>query len=705
VRRTIRTVVTCLLIVSTVGALRAQQPTFSSRADVVTVDVVVFDRQGNPVEGLQQSDFTVREDGKSQNIVAFDRVTLRGSAAAPPAAQRIATNATRPDAAGRWFFLVFDDVNVQPRSTQRAREVIAQLINTVLQPGDNVMIAVSSGGSTWAGQLPQDREDLLAFVNRLQGEHRVETGPERIWDHEAMGITLGRDKQAEAQVARRYFESGQLLEGAITPTPGTQLPEGGSLSDSLGVSPGLAMIRAKASQTYTVARSRLQQSLGRLERMSAALAEARGRKTLLVFSEGFIHDSTLPNFRTVVQAARNANVAVHFVDVGGTMGTLGGAGLPGGGAEQGVAVNEQDVTTSMALATREGDGARSVAKETGGSTISGSNLLAGLTRVVRESRAYYLLGYSSNNSKRDGKFRQIQVTVNRPGVTVRARGGYYAASDREPRPTPEDKLNPDVRAALDSPFGAPDLPMRLASYALAPQPDGKVQTLLVAEADIAPLKLQQFLGNYSAKLDSYVLVHDRDRDSLQRDEKLVEISLPPEVYQEAVKTGLPVVREFQLAPGHYQATVVLRDQKTGLLGSVRQDFEIPDPATFHLSTPIVTDIVQQASGTTVSRPIPVAHRAFPAGSRVYTSFDVFGASQPPAGAQVTLSYELRRADGTPVSAGQPQALRPNARGQFSVTMAVTLPQGAAGEHELVLKVRDDAAGKSLEVVEPLTVTR
>jgi VWFA-related protein len=689
---------TCALIVAPLSDIRAQQPTFTSRADVVTVDVVVFDRQGNPVEGLKQGDFTIREDGRTQDVVAFDAVSLRNQTAAPPTAQRIATNAGRPDAAGRWFFLVFDDANVQPRSTERARAVMTQLINSVLRPGDNVMIAVSSGGPTWTGQLPQDREDLLAFINRLQGEHRVETGPERIWDSEAMGIALGRDKQAQAQVARRYFESGLLLEGAITPSQ--------ELREALDVSPGIALIQAKARQTYTVARSRLQQSLGRLERMSAALAEARGRKTLLIFSEGFIYDTTLPNFRTVVQAARNANVAVHFVDVTGSMGALGGGGLPGGGAEQGVAVSEQDVTTAMALATRESDGVRSIAKETGGSTIAGTNLMAGLARVVAESRAYYLLGYSPSNAKRDGKFRQIQVAVNRPDVTVRARGGYYAASDREPPATPDDKLNPEVRAALDSPFGAPDLPMRLASYVLAPQPDGKVQTLLVAEADIAPLKLQQFLGNYSAKLDSYVLVHDRDRDELQRDEKLVEISLPPALYQEAVKTGLPLVREFQLPPGHYQATIVLRDQKTGLLGSVRQDFEVPQPTAFHLSTPIITDLSQQVPGTTAVRPIPIAHRTFPAGSRLFAAFEVFGATQPPAGAaQVTLSYVLRRADGTEVSAGQPQALRPNARGQFSVTMGVTLPQGTAGDHELVLRVRDDGAGRTLETVEPLTVTR
>jgi hypothetical protein len=102
----------------------------------------------------------------------------------------------------------------------------------------------------------------------------------------------------------------------------------------------------------------------------------------------------------------------------------------------------------------------------------------------------------------------------------------------------------------------------------------------------------------------------------------------------------------------------------------------------------------------------VAHRSFAAGSRVFAAFDVLGVSRP-AGAEprVSLSYALRRADGTPVATFQPQALRPNARGQFSVTLGVTLPQDAVGDHQLVLTVRDDVAGKSIEIVEPLTITR
>jgi VWFA-related protein len=683
-----------LLAVTATASGSAQQPTFPSRVELVTVDAVVFDRQGSPVEGLTRGDFTVREDGRPQDVAAFEAVSLQQAADLPRRRSRISTNDERPDAAGRWFFLMFDDVNITQFATARARETIVQFIERALRPGDRVMIAPASGGSNWVGELPQDRQDLLAFVQRLQGERRVETGAGRIWDYEAMGITLGRDRQAEAQVARRYFENGLIQEA--------QLSNDREIRDNFSdVAPGLQAIRIKARQTYTEARSRLQVSLGTLERMAAALANARGRKTLLFFSEGFIMDTTLANFRSLLQAARNANVAVHFVDVRSPGGDL---GQPSGGADVGRIVQDNDATIAMGFAPRESEGIRSVASETGGTTVSGTNLLPQLTRIANEGRAYYLLGYSPRNTARDGKFRKIEVTVNRPGVTVRARGGYFAASPDKGAPQPDpDKLNPDVRAALDSPFGASGIPMRLTSYVLGPQVGGKVQTLLVAEADLASLGLQARNGRYTAMLDSYVLVHDRERDALERNERVVELNLPPDAYAQVARSGLPLQREFALDPGRYQATVLVRDRATGILGSVRHDFEVTPPREFRITTPIVTDVVQGATPGQSPRPVPIARRVFKGGTRIAVAFEVLGARETAGAPQVGVAYTLRRSDGTQVAASAPQALKPNTLGQLGATIGILLPTGASGEHELHLSVRDEQAVRVIEHVETLEI--
>ena len=689
--RTARLALATVFVAAAAISPAAQQPTFPSRVELVTVDVVVFDRQGNPVQGLTREDFTIREDGRPQAIAAFESVSLaQPSTAAALQRSRISTNDAPADAAARWFFVVFDDVNISQLATARAREALTRFITEVLRAGDRVMIAPASGGSNWIGELPQDRDDLLAFVQRLQGERRVSTGADHIQDHEAMAIARGRDPQAQAQVMRRFYENGVIAEA-----PPTNITE-------LQISPAVALVQARARQVYTEARARMQTSLGTLDRLAQALADARGRKTLLLFSEGFVMDTTLQDFRTLLRGAQNANVAVHFVDVGNPGGDL---GQPAGGADVARAVQENDTTIAMALSARESEGTRSIAAQTGGSTIAGTDLVSGLRRAANAGRMYYLLGYSPANAARDGEFRRIEVTVNRPDVTVRARGGYFAPTNERDTPrTDPDSLDPDVRAALDSPFGAAGLPMRLASYVFGAAPDGKVRTLLVAEADIRPLGLQQFLGNYSAKLDSYMLVHHRDRGSLERDERLVELTMPPAVFEQAQQAGVPIQRELQLEPGNYQATLLLRDRATGTIGSVRHEFEVPAPDRFRITTPVVTDVVQPpAAAGGMPRPVPIARRTFKAGARIAAAFEVLGATVPGAPAPpVSVSYALRRADGTDVTAGAPQRLRPNAQGGFPVTIGAALP-ATPGDYTLHLLVRDEQAQRTVEHVEPLTL--
>jgi hypothetical protein len=363
--------------------------------------------------------------------------------------------------------------------------------------------------------------------------------------------------------------------------------------------------------------------------------------------------------------------------------------------------------TLQAFASRESEGTRSIAVDTGGSVIAGTNLLEGLRRVANEGRSYYLLGYSPTNNRRDGRFRKIEVTVNRPGVTVRARQGYFAASDERetPRSTSPDKLDPAVRAGLDSPFGATGIPLRLTSYVFGSQGAGKAQALLVAEADLAPLRLSPKDGRYNAVFDSYVLVHDRGRDSLERDERVVELNVPANAFAPLAQRGLPIQREFALEPGRYQATLLLRDRATGTIGSVRHEFEVPAAEGFRITTPIVTDIVQPpAAAGQAPRLVPVAHRTFKAGTRIAAAFEVQGAAdKAPAGAQVSVAYSLRSVDGKEVAASPAQSLKANGRRQLPVTIGISLPAAVSGEHELHLSVRDEQAVRVIEHVERITV--
>ena len=78
------------------------------------------------------------------------------------------------------------------------------------------------------------------------------------------------------------------------------------------------------------------------------------------------------------------------------------------------------------------DTLRMLAENTDGIALVNSNdLKKQMRRLADDLSSYYLIGYASTNAKLDGGFRTIKVRVSRPGVDVRARHGYRAATAAE----------------------------------------------------------------------------------------------------------------------------------------------------------------------------------------------------------------------------------------------------------------------------------
>lgn len=703
-----RTLVLAALAAAAATAAPAQSPrpapepspaVFASGVEMVTVDAVVLGQDGRPVEGLKAGDFVVKEDGKAQAVTAFEASLLAESAPTEVASRsRISTNAAPPPRAERLFAVVFDDANLTQYTSPRARQAIVDLIREGLRDGDQVTVVPTAGGAWWTGRLPEDRERLLAFVGRLEGKWRPSTGADRIWDHEAMAITLGRDPKMMAYVARRYFENNLIPESYPS--------YDAVVARELDVSPGLALIRMKAQETYTAATSRLRATLDTLARVADSLAPVRGRKNILLVSEGFILDRSQTEFRELVQAARRGNTAVHFLDAKGPEGFLGQPGMPGGSADQGRDVEEQDTSTVWALAGLSVEGSRSVASDTGGTVVPATAGLArAMARIVEQSRAYYLLGYVSSNKKRDGHYRKIEVAVSRPGLEVQARRGYYAPREGEVRKPDPDRLEPAVRAALDAPFASGALPLRLTSYVFGPAPEGKVQVVLAAEVDVASLGLVPRGGRVSLALDTFVLVDARDAAQAARQQKLLEMDLPEAHLEQVRRGGVPIAREFQLAPGPYQARLLVRDKASGRLGSVRHEFEVPEPGRLRVSTPILTDGFQTGGPSGPPRPMPVAHRAFRAGSRLGYAFEVHGAAPDPVagGPRVKASHVVRSADGREVLSSASRPLTAAAVGAAPSQLVLFEAPAQPGDYSVELKVVDEAGGQTLDVTDPFTV--
>src|SRR5438046_6016760 len=135
--------------------------------------------------------------------------------------------------------------------------------------------------------------------------------------------------------------------------------------------------------------------------------------------------------RAAVNAAVRANVALYPVDARGLQ-----AVVPGGSARQGSrgglsAFSGSAMSRQVSQLAAQQETLTSLASDTGGTAFMDSNDFGeAFARVERDISSYYLLGFSSTNANRDGRFRRITVRVrNHPHVTIQAKEGYYAGRD------------------------------------------------------------------------------------------------------------------------------------------------------------------------------------------------------------------------------------------------------------------------------------
>jgi VWFA-related protein len=370
-------------------------PSFPARAERVVVDVVVTDRNGEPVTGLAAADFEVSEDGERQRIVTFEAIgpgtpptASGGGPAGTPAAP------TTGSVPGQFYVVAFDDVNMTPFKVLQAKAAVEAFVRSA-DEDDRILLVATSTGDARLSPTGSSRQDLLDMVRDLKAGHLPDMSPDRISDYEAMLIHLLGDAETLARVHARIASS----------------TGGGRMST-----------KANAAETYARAAGRVRDTLRVLERLMDTMAREKGRKSVILVSEGFILSPRIAEFRSVTQAAMRANAGLYFVDAR----RLDISGFDD--IEPPWSTRRTDIAKTLAERAGEAFGSEMLAQDTGGFTITNANdLAAGMRRIAAETRSYYLIGYDPTKEP-DGRFRKIRVRVSRKGVRVRARRGYYAES-------------------------------------------------------------------------------------------------------------------------------------------------------------------------------------------------------------------------------------------------------------------------------------
>jgi VWFA-related protein len=648
--------------------LLAQQPTpappvFSSEAELVVVDVVVTDGKGVPVRGLTKDDFVVKEDGVAQEVATFEAVdqgtqapptSAAGAAASSPVASNEAAGPDRTT-----VIVVFDEQHLSPITTEQVRRRLADVWGR-MGPA-RVMLVSTSGGGSWRGRLPEDREALQTALVRFKGGRPAEALG-KVTDYEAFLISARRDDRVLNEVYRRYIDQGFIPDPSID--EGKQ-PSGFQSDQRREMAPaGRSLVQSESEQRWGLARRRQAVTLASLLRLLNGLGGQPGRKAVMLVSEGFVHDPAVLEHRALVEAARAARASVHLIDPRVSQAL-------GHDAEMGSLGEARDSVESSMRRAREAEGSDALALATGGRIVrSLSGLPENFSRVGAELRTYYLLGYSPPNARNDGQYHKLKVELKRPDLKLEARPGYFAlapSAQRAAREAPSTAL----QSALASPFDAAGLPVHLAGFVLGQGPRGGSVIRLVAEVDASSVTQPD-------TLDAVFQLAPQEDSAAQQ----ATLSAPVTA---AGGTRIRLEKQFEVPAGTYQARIAVRERGgSRRLGSVLQPLSVQAPNAFRLTTPILTDVLLPDKS-----PLARAERRFAKGSTLHCLVEVVGTSGQPVQAGV----EIRSADGRTVVQipDSPIAAVPPSR-----HWAIPLTDLEAGAYELVISVKDDAKREGLQ---------
>jgi VWFA-related protein len=216
-----------------------------------------------------------------------------------------------------------------------------------------------------------------------------------------------------------------------------------------------------------------------------------------------------------------------------------------------------------------------LANESGGRAIINRNEFdSGITEIFQENSSYYLLGYRSPNDRADGKLRKIEVRVDRPGVTVRARSGYYGqkpASAAAPPSLLADALSgilPKSEIAMQA---------AVAPFALASTDNKRsVVSVTLAMQQPAPEDPTLTTENVRLAVTAYNALGDRKGAQWYEAGLRLRPGVSPQLRYE-VRTQLP------LEPGRYQLRLAVSSDLVGRSGSIFYEIDVPDFSRLPLS--------------------------------------------------------------------------------------------------------------------------
>jgi VWFA-related protein len=522
-----------------------QGPTFRSSVEYVEVDAVVTDQQGNFVKNLTREDFQVLEDNRPQTISTFSVVDIpierfdRPLYTEKPIEPDVVSNERPFD--GRVYVMILDDLHVDSTRTQRVRQQARQFIERNLGANDLMAVIFTGGRGADAQEFTSNKRLLTNAVDKFIGQ-------------KLQSATMSRNQQ--------YFRQRDAGVGGRVDDPDD-------------------MERAHNAQSM----------LSTLQKVADWFGSVRGRrKSMLLFSEGIDYDLTdiirsfdappssasslISDIRDTIAMTARSNVSIYSIDPRGlaTLGddTIGVSSFadqddPVAGAGIGLSSINNELRMSQ-------DSLRTLSDESGGfAAVNRNDATTAFERIVHDNSTYYVLAYYPPTSKPDGRFHRIDVRVNRPGLTVRARRGYALPKPKAaPKNTKTGGMSPEMYDVINSPLQVSGLTMRAFAVPFkGPQPNASV----LVGVELAGRDLSLATGS---KVELSYLAVDNKAKVFGAHNDALTLNLRPETKTRVEQTGVRLLNRMEMPPGRYQLRVAARDSQNTSMGSIIYDLEVPD---------------------------------------------------------------------------------------------------------------------------------
>jgi VWFA-related protein len=412
--------ITLVLCSNLAGQQTEQAPTPNSSTTIrvavnaVVMPVVVRDSQGRAVGSLKKEDFQVFDKDKPQTIASFTIEKRAGVDSDKKPAEPVGATtglANRPatiPAIRRFIVFLFDDLHLSIGELLRMQKVATKMLADSLGGSDIAAVVSLSGLNSG---LTQDRAKLEDAVRKLKVQQLF-----RHDDHACPNID--------------FYQADLIQNKHDEPALKAAEADYVTCAGLVGASPNMLEtgVRSVAAQSLAMGERDVSASLRTVQEFVKKMGALPGQRTLILISPGFLTitpDATAEKSEILDLAART-DVTISALDARGLYTTEIDASERGGSSTQDLLTGQHAHYHSDEMNFDE-EVMSELADGTGGTYFHNSNDLEGGFRGLAAGPEYvYLLEISLDKVKQDGSYHRLQVKVNKSGLNVQARRGYFA---------------------------------------------------------------------------------------------------------------------------------------------------------------------------------------------------------------------------------------------------------------------------------------